>query len=254
MWFHAWFGDKPLSGKRVLVTATKNMAKDLSGRITELGGEAVDFSLVRTTPIVNFLVKSAVDDIESYTWAVFTSKNGVDIFFNYIKETHMDIRRLVNIKFAVIGDGTAKALESHGIFSDFVPTSYSSADLAKSLIPTLKKQDKLILLRAEEASRELTDALDTAEIAYTDVSLYKTSYDMRKAEELNRVLPLVDYITFCSSSAVKAFDAMVEDKDSLKARVVCIGPVTEKTAKKLGYEIYKTASVYNTSGVVACID
>lgn len=250
----SWFGKKPLSGKSVLVTATKAMAKDLSGKITELGGEAVDFSLVRTAPLINSEMRRAVDEIESYTWVVFTSKNGVDIFFDYIKEAHMDIRRLVNLKFAVIGDGTARALEARGIFSDFMPTSYSSADLARALIPQLKKRDKLILLRAQEASEELTEALDKAEIAYTAVSLYKTSYDMRKAEELNRVLPFIDYITFCSSSAVKAFDSMIEDKASVNAKIVCIGPVTGKTAMKLGYNVYKTASVYNTAGVVECID
>ena len=148
----SWFGKKPLSGKSVLVTATKAMAEDLSGKITELGGEAVDFSLVRTAPLINSEMRRAVDDIESYTWAVFTSKNGVDIFFDYIKEAHMDIRRLVNLKFAVIGDGTARALEAHGIFSDFMPASYSSA-LARALIPQLKKRDKLILLRAGKPRR-----------------------------------------------------------------------------------------------------
>ena len=127
-----------------------------------------------------------------------------------LRERCQDIRSLAGVKFAVIGAGTREALEAAGIYADFVPSRYSSADLAAEWIPTLEKEDKLLLLRAEEASTELTEALETAGIDYKAVALYRTERDGRKAEELNRLLPEMDYITFASASAVKAFAAMAE--------------------------------------------
>ena len=107
----------------------------------------------------------------------------------------------------------------------------------------------MLLLRAEEASSELTEALEAAGISYTDAALYHTARDERKAEELNRILPEMDYITFASASAVKAFAAMTESPAELTAKAICIGPVTEKAAVKAGIPVYASAVVYTAEGI-----
>ena len=50
-----------------------------------------------------------------------TSMNGAEIFINKLKALKIDIRKLVNIKFAVIGMGTASVLEKYGIFAELIP-------------------------------------------------------------------------------------------------------------------------------------
>jgi uroporphyrinogen III methyltransferase/synthase len=122
--------------------------------------------------------------------------------------------------------------------------------MAEQMIPRLTKEDKVLLLRAKEASKELPDALEKAGVSSTAVSLYHTVYDRRKADELNRIIRFVDYITFASSSAVKAFWEMVEDKDAIVGKCISIGPVTTKTADQLGLTIDQTASVYSAEGIV----
>ena len=248
-----WYGKKPLSGKSVLITASDLMLRDISDRVRELGGEPLDFGLIHTTPIHGVLLKKVMAEIDTYTWMVFTSRNGVDIFFEQLKEQRIDMRRLSHIKFAVIGKGTAKALEERGIFCDCLPTMYSSKDLGEALVPVLSDGDKVLLLRAKEASKELTDILDQAGVSYKALSIYKTSVDSRKGEELNRILDYADYITFCSSSAVKAFVSMVDKEKTYKGRIVCIGPVTGKTARDMGLDVYKEASVYDIDGLISCM-
>ena len=152
------------------------------------------------------------------------------------------------MKFAVIGDGTRRELEKHGILADFVPSAFSSRDLSKEWIPMLGKDDHVFLMRAREASRELPEALENAGIPYTDIALYHTAVDMRKAEELGRLLKEVDYVTFCSGSAVRAFASMTEGQD-FAAKVVCIGPVTERAAEKAGIPVYQSAVVYTAEGI-----
>ena len=213
------------------------------------GAEAIPFSLIYTKKLSIPATEQAFAEIKNYSWVVLTSSNGVQFFLDEMKERRLDIRSLYGLKFAVIGAGTKAALEAAGLYADFVPSRYSSRDLAEEWIPGLTDADKVLLLRAREASSELTKALDAAGVPYTDAALYETARDERKAEELNRILPEMDYITFASASAVKAFADMVENPAELTAKAVCIGPVTEKAAVQAGIPVYASAVVYTAEGI-----
>ncbi len=244
-----WFGRGSLFGVRVLLTGTEAMCRKQQEVLREEGAEAISFSLIRTKRLRSEKLSQAIEKISSYTWLVFTSSNGVELFFDELKENHKDMRSLWNIRFAVIGSGTKDALEAKGIYADFVPTRYSSRDLAAEWIPGLTSHDHILLLRAEEASTELTKALETGGITYEAIPLYTTEADRRKEEELKRMLPKVDYITFASASAVKAFVGMVGDLEQLTAKVICIGPVTEQAAAEAGLRVHQSAVTYTAEGI-----
>lgn len=250
----SWYGGGPLSGVRVLLTGTPSMCEKQRNVFSEDGAEVIPLSLIGTKELEASSLLQAVEELAlgqeiPYTWAVFTSRNGVELFRKTLKKHRIDIRRLSSLRFAVIGEGTKTALEEAGIYADFVPSRYSSADLASEWIPGLTAEDRVLLLRAGEASDELPKALSEAGIAYTDAALYKTERDYRKADELNRLLPQVDYVTFASASAVKAFVAMVPEPAKLSARVICIGPVTERAAVKAGIPVYASAVEYTAEGM-----
>ena len=46
---------------------------------------------------------------------------------------------------------------------------------------------------------ELNRALEAADICYRALPIYRTAVDERKREELNRILPQVDYVTLASA-------------------------------------------------------
>lgn len=245
----SWFGRGELSGMRVLLTGTPSMCEKQSRVLLEEGAEPISFSLIYTEELSGPEIDKALDSLFDFQWIVLTSSNGVEIFLKKLKEKRVDIRSLSGLRFAVIGEGTKQTLEAAGIYADFVPSRYSSADLSKEWIPTLKPGERLLLLRAEEASLELTDALSKAGISYSAVSLYRTKQDERKAEELNRLLPETDYVTLASASAARAFATMTEDLKHLTSKVVGIGPVTAKAAQKLGIPVYETAVAYTAQGI-----
>ena len=244
----SWSGGKPLSGARVLLTGTPSMCGKQKSVLEEDGAEALPFSLIYTEELETPELEKELE-AGGCTWAVFTSRNGVELFQKALRRLRIDLRRLSSLRFAVIGEGTKAALSEAGIYADFVPSRYSSADLAAEWIPTLTAADKVLLLRAQEASSELPDALSEAGISYRDLPLYRTVRDERKAEELNRLLPEADYVTFASASAVKAFTAMVPDPEKMEAKAVCIGPVTERAAKKAGIPVYASAVTYTAEGM-----
>ena len=245
-----WVDSKPLYGTRVLVTATEQMSRHLCEVLEEEGAEAVAFSLIETEPLHTEAIEKMVGEIESYSWIVLTSNNGVRIFFDALRKQGKDVRSLADLKFAVIGAATKEELEKHGIFADFVPSRYSSRELAAEWIPTLRADEKVLLARAEEASEELSDALKEAGIDYEDVALYHTAVDQRKSEELNRILPQVDYVTLCSASAVRAYVSMLDEVGRQSdPRIICIGPVTERAAKAAGLTVHQSAVVYTAEGI-----
>lgn len=248
-----WYGGKPLSGQRVLVTGSRSMVERLSPLLKEEGAEAISFSLIRTEAMDTPEFDRAMEDIDSYTWIVLTSANGVECFFDKLKAMRKDIRDFKDVHFAVIGDGTKKALEGHGIYSDLIPTAYSSKDMAAAMVPHMKPTDKVLLLRAEEANAVLPDSLTAAGIDHTCVSLYHTVVDERKADELSRLVETVDYITFASSSAVRAFVSMAGSLENVSAKYISIGPVTTKTAGAEGLHVDRTAAVYTAQGIVDTI-
>lgn len=249
----AWYDKKPLAGKSVLLTGTKPLADEMAGKLEELGAQAVPFSLIHTRPVKSIQVDDIYQNLREYTWAVFTSRNGVDVFFTGLKERRIDMRILAGIKFAAIGDGTAKALESYGIYCDYIPEKFTSADMAKDWVPTLTKEDRVVLLRASGASKVLPEALSDRCIPYTTAALYETVSDRRKKPELGRLLSQVDYVALCSVSAAQAFDEMTRDTDPGQAKILAIGPVTEAGARARGLHVYKTAQTYNIDGLIRCI-
>lgn len=96
---------------------------------------------------------------------------------------------------------------------------------------------------------ELTEALDRENISYQAAALYTTEIDRRKGEELGRILPDMDYITFASASAVKAFVELAGVPEDLRAKIICIGPVTERAAVQAGLGVYQSAVEYTAEGI-----
>lgn len=247
-----WFGKKPLSGRRVLVTGTRVIAGELSGALEPLGAETAAISIIETRPLLSERVNDALNHLDAYSWLVFTSTNGVEIFFDTLREQAVDLRRLMHIKFAAVGQKTADALARHGFFCDFVPTRYSGEDLAAEWIPGLGADDRVLMLRAKEGAQALPERLSQAGIAYEDIPLYETWVDERRKDDLIRAAKEADYIAFASGSAVRAYRRMMEGQETAAA-MVSIGPSTTKTMKQAGLPVDGEASEYTAAGIAAAI-
>lgn len=244
-----WFGKRPLSGKRVLLTGTKTFVDKMSPALKDAGAQTVNCSLIRTHFLENQSVKQAVTNLGRFTWVVLTSVNGVEGFFEQLKQHHVDVRSLATLKFAAIGAGTARALEDRGIYCDCIPEVFTSEGLAKALVPTLSKEDNVLLLRALQASPVLPECLEKQGIPYENVALYETETDDRRKEDLPRLLADSDYLVLASGSAVSALVSMTETIPE-SVRVICIGPVTKKAAQKAGLPVHGCALEASAQGIL----
>lgn len=222
---------RPLERCTVGVTGSEGFIQKMTGRLKEEGAGTIGF------PTLSLVAepKAIPDDFTGVNWLVFTSSNGVNLFFKEMKARKFDIRRLFGLKFAVIGKGTAEKLASYGIYADFVPSVYESGvlgrELAEKIIRDGKSDDKVWILRAENGSKALTDALDARQIDYKDIGIYRAEAADHKDDVIrNEALKKADFLTFSSAAGVRAFFKTAELPE--KAQIVAIGPLTAEEFRR----------------------
>ncbi|MGN1319043.1 MAG: uroporphyrinogen-III C-methyltransferase [Lachnospirales bacterium] len=166
-----------------------------------------------------------------YDYIVLTSRNGVKIFMDYIYDKKIDIRKLYNIKFAVIGQGTYNYLAGYGIYADIMPSKFTALDLSKALSNC---KGKKLILRAEKGSDDLYKYIDN----YRDIK----TYDI-EGENLRQYN--TDYTIFASSSAVDFYCSKFE----VYGKVIAIGEITARKLKEYGINPY-VANEYSIDGII----
>lgn len=253
-----WFENKPLFGKRVLVTRSRSQASELSKAIEELGGEPFEFPTIEIKDPDFQQLDGAIGNIEAYNWIIFTSVNGVNAFFKRLIKSDKDIRNLINCNICAVGPKTKEVLEEKGLKVQYMPGEYKAEAIIQSLENKVKKGDKILLPRADIGRRILPQALSDLGAEVDDVVAYKTEksnshgkllYEMLKNKE-------VHIITFTSSSTVKNLVELLDiPSDQLKdlledVLTVSIGPITSATAKDLGVKIDIEAQQYTINGLI----
>lgn len=251
-----WFPKGKLAGRRVVVTRTREQASKLSEKIKELGGTALEFPTIKITPPVDLeAVDQAISSVKDYQWLVFTSDNGVRSFLSRMKTLELDIRHLFGLKIAVVGPGTRDALWEAGLKADYMPNAYTVEALAKGLLERVAAHERVLLARSQQANPVLPELLSSQQISYMDLAVYQTLPDTTDRQDLIAELgkKQIDYITFTSSSTVLSFVSLL-GKENLKllegVGLVCIGPVTERTAQEEGLKVAATANAYTIDGLV----
>ncbi len=253
-----WFDTSPLFGKRVLVTRTRQQASALSALLASRGAVPVELPVIAVEPLDSAAsLDKALADISAYQWLVFTSANGVGLFFDRLTARGLDARALGGVRLAVIGPGTARALQEHGIKADFMPESYVAEALAAGLAPMLASGDRVLLPRAEGGRSVLIEELQKAGTSVDEVLLYRARPGEDVAERAKEVFAEgVDAATFASSSTVRGLvDALGGDPAAVNGcAVACIGPVTAETARGLGVRVDAVGEEYTIPGMVDALE
>ena len=256
----AWFEQKPLFGKRILVTRARAQASELSRCIEELGGEAWEFPLIEITEPLDFRpLDRAIDRLSDYDWLVFTSVNGVDAFFKRLRRQQKDIRALSGLKLCAVGPKTEKRLTEMWLQVDYVPEEYRAEAIAAGLQERIQPGERVLLPQADLARSILADELQKMGAKVERVTAYSTVCTDNKADLLREMLAAgkIHYLTFTSSSTVRNFVQKIgtsQIKTLLQGvKVVSIGPVTSSTARSLGLTVDLEAKEFTIEGIIAAL-
>ena len=233
----SWYEKLPLGKVKVLVTRPKEQCSQTAARLRDLGAEVLELPAIRTKKIRdNRRLYQALEDLESYSWIVFTSPAGVRIFFEEMKDKKLDVRRMAGARIAVIGSGTEKELNGYGLYADLIPEVFDAEHLGRALGDVCREEDKILIPRASAGSRELNRYLENCQV--DDIPIYDTVYETEGLErEREEVLKgNVDDVLFTSASTVRGFAAAMKEIDYTKIRAVCIGKQTKAAADAYGMQ------------------
>lgn len=255
-----WFEKRPLFGKTILVTRARLQASQLVEKLSQLGAQVIEFPTIKIVPPSSFgEMDQAIQDIARYDWIIFSSVNGVESFFQRLRELGRDVRELKGIKIAVVGPKTREKVEDMGIRVDLMPQEYR----AEQILSELEKcgiEGKRFLIPRAKMARDLVPVELAGRGAEVDVvTAYETVMDDTPVQEVVELLQegKVDVVTFTSSSTVKNFVHKLRGFDLTqflnKVRIVCIGPITAQTARELGLSVDRIAEVYTIEGLIEAI-
>ncbi|HMA84776.1 MAG TPA: uroporphyrinogen-III C-methyltransferase [Desulfosalsimonadaceae bacterium] len=255
-----WFETRPLFGKRIVVTRARKQASDMVSRLSTLGAQCLEFPAIKIVPPDDFKpLDRAIENIADYDWLVFTSVNGVDMFFDRLFANQKDVRALGHIRTAAIGPATAERLLKFGIFRDIIPESYRAESVVEAFKNIPVKKARVLLPRAAEARPVLPEELTKMGARVDEIITYHTVLADDNQTELIEALAgkNVDMITFTSSSTVTNFKSLLpgERFEELVGgiTIAAIGPITADTARKNGFSVDLVAEEYTIPGLCDAI-
>jgi uroporphyrinogen III methyltransferase/synthase len=233
-----WFETRPLFGRRVLVTRSREQASRLAEILGELGAEVWERPTIAIEPLADHSgLRRAFETLADYRWLVFTIPNGATLFLRNLFDSGRDARALAGLKIAVVGPGTAEALKAFGLKADLVPEKYVAESLLAALTGQGVEGQGIILPRAQDGRDVLPQGLAAAGATVLDVPVYRTVHP-HWAEPLPGV---PDAVTFTSSSTAAGLAEILPMEERQKFRAVSIGPITTKTAVELGFQVVAEA-------------
>jgi uroporphyrinogen III methyltransferase/synthase len=250
-----WWDNRPLSGKRIVVTRSREQASELSERLEELGAETIEFPTIRIEPMPALEGSPVFGCLPlDYDWIIFTSANTVACLLAALKANGGDIRALGAAKLAAIGPATAESLAGMGLIVDYVPGEFV-AEAVLAGFPDNPAGKRILIPRAEVAREVLPEELGARGAEVTVLPVYRTVPDGEGADELKARFEngQVDVVTFTSSSTVRNFHDAIGDVPMDGVTVACIGPVTALTARELGYDVRVTADTYSVPGLIGAL-
>jgi uroporphyrinogen III methyltransferase/synthase len=251
-----WFEDRPLSGKRIVVTRTRAQAGMLTEQLRALGADVIELPTIRIEPPADLRAfAELVQDAHSYDWVVFTSPNGVNAFFDLFYKLYGDAREIGGVRIAAIGPATAQRIKDFHLKVDLQPEEF----VAESLVREFRKEGgvenlRILIARAEKARDLLPRELSALGAIVDEGFAYRTVPETRDDIGARRRLleEGADLITFTSSSTVENFLALGLPWPA-KMQVASIGPITSKTARERGLEVAIEARRHDIPGLVDAI-
>jgi len=261
------FSTLPLAQSRILVTRAADQASQFTDLLTQAGAIVWEMPALEIIPPSDWQpLDQAITVLDQFDWLILTSANGVEFFWQRLREKGLDSRALHSLKIAVVGKKTAKNLQKFGIQPDYIPPNFI-ADALLEYFPESLTNLKILFPRVESGGRQrLVQDLQAQGAIVTEVPAYQSACPKMMPPEIWQALvnQHIDVITFASSKTVTHFVQLLRQtslhnqypdwQDLLtKTAIASIGPQTsERCSQELG-RVDLEAEEYTLEGLTAAI-
>jgi uroporphyrinogen III methyltransferase/synthase len=259
-----WFDERPLFGRRIVVTRSQEQARELIDRLENLGAQAIQAPTFRLAPPDDpEALDRAAASVDGYRWVVFESANAVARFLGALARGPRDLRALGRVLVCAIGPSTADRLIAGGIKPDVVAAEFGNESIGEAVAAYAPLDGERVLVIRPDHLRSVVGAdLEARGAAVTDLVAYRTAAaapDSAAAQALYGQLleGRIDAVTFTSATAVGRFAELIgaeQAADLLNTTaVVAIGPVTAAAAREMGITNPLVAETYTVEGLVSTL-
>ncbi len=197
--------EKPLAGKRIVLTRAPEQAREWARALEQMGAEVILLPTVAFAPPEDWrLLDEQLRRLDAFGAILFLSKNAVRYLLDRLSQLGIKFEMLQspNRIIAAVGPGTAGALAAQGVRVDHVAEGRTGEALAGELRQSLKGR-KVLLPRSDRGDDRVLQALREAGAEVFEVIAYRTttpaSLDPAILGRIRRAE--VDAIVFASPSA-----------------------------------------------------
>ncbi len=254
----SWFDNRPLFGKRILITRTRPQAGRLSAVLAERGALPVEVPAIRIEPLKDYSeLDGHLRRLGDYDWTVLSSENNVQIVFGRLQEMGLDSRAFHGTRVVALGPATARALSARGIDADLVPERYVSEGVIEAMEAIGVSGASIFLPRSSAGREALVDGLAALGANVTQVPAYRPVPAVESRSLVREALKEgVDAVTFTSSSTVRCLIDLLDGDTGLLSgvNVACIGSITAGTAAEHGLHVDAVAAVSTVVGLVDALE
>ena len=258
-----WFDERPLFGRRIVVTRSQEQAQRARRRSSRtLGAQAIQAPTFRLAPPDDpEALDRAAASVDDYQWVVFESANAVTRFLSALARGPRDLRAL----------GGASDLRDRPVTAERLWRAASSPTSCRRRVRRGEHRRRHRGQGADRGPRVLVDparpparrrrrgprAPWRGRHRSRGLPHGRRVADSPAAQELYRLLleGRIDAVTFTSPTAVERFASLIGEEqaaDLLNTTVVAtIGPVTAAAATEMGIKNPLVADTYTVDGLVA---
>ena len=235
----------PLYFKRVLFTTPRNYAAKLARLLVLRGALPVWMPTIVIEPMHKYHeFDRAITSLSDYGWVAFTSRNGIDAFFDRLEALKLDRGVLHNTKVCALGKD-AEALQERGVPVDLLPPVATTKGIVDELERRGIKGGRILLPVPEvvgmDEPRVIPDLVGWLAGIGMDVHRVPAYTTTRNSDGLSAEKKMlldgaIDMVAFTSAAEIESLLFLLgEERDVLqRTAIACYGPVTAGGATERG--------------------
>lgn len=253
-------GDKPLAGKRIVVTRAPEQARELAAAIETLGGQVLLLPTISFAPPTDWrALDERLRKLTTFDAILFLSGNAVRYAAQRSRELGIkwEFADAARPFVAAVGAATSEAAVSEGLRVDYVARGRTAESLAHELREFLAGRS-VLLPRGDRGDDRLPFMLRQAGATVTEVVAYRTISPELDPQIVSRIRKSdVDAIIFSSPSTFHNLSQAIPIDElaslSKSIRFAAIGPTTACAMRESGVTVSIEAAQPSSEGLAIAI-
>lgn len=240
--------DLPLFGKRILFCTPRNYAAKLSRLLVLRAARPVWMPTIVIEPMRDYSeFDRAIRNLAEFRWLAFTSRNGIEAFFDRLGALGLDHSILKNTKLAALGsDG--RALEERGLKVDCLPSPATTKGIVEELQRRGENEGRILLpvpaVYGMDEPSVIPDLVGWLSEAGMDVCRVPAYATKRVSDGLNAEKRMIlegelDLIAFTSVAEIESLLYVLgNQRDALERHTLAFyGPMTAGGGRQRGLKV-----------------